>query len=89
MSGKWTIQQHLNYAFVGQSQSEVPGGFAPNHSLQGSPELAYGITKRWEIGFYTPFAVNGGRHPLGCCKNPQPLRGPRRRQAKLLLRNQL
>jgi hypothetical protein len=41
--GQWIIQQHLNYAFVGQSQSEVPGGFASNHSLQGSPELAYGI----------------------------------------------
>jgi hypothetical protein len=57
--GQWTIQQHLNYAFVGQSQPEVPGGFASNHALQGSPELAYGITKWWEIGFYTPFAVNG------------------------------
>jgi hypothetical protein len=57
--GQWTIQQHLNYAFVGQSQPEVPGGFASNHALQGSPELAYGITKWWEIGFYVPFAVNG------------------------------
>ena len=57
--GQWTIQQHLNYAFVGQSQLEVPGGFASNHALQGSPELAYGITKWWEIGFYVPFAVNG------------------------------
>jgi hypothetical protein len=57
--GQWTIQQHLNYAFVGQSQPEVPGGFASNHALQGSPELAYGITEWWEIGFYVPFAVNG------------------------------
>jgi hypothetical protein len=57
--GQWTIQQHLNYAFVGQSQPEVPGGFASNHALQGTPELAYGITKWWEIGFYAPFAING------------------------------
>ena len=57
--GQWTIQQHLNYAFVGQSQPEVPGGFASNHALQGTPELAYGITKWWEIGFYLPFAING------------------------------
>jgi hypothetical protein len=57
--GQWTIQQHLNYAFVGQSHWEVAGGFASNHALQGSPELAYGITKWWEIGFYVPFAVNG------------------------------
>lgn len=57
--GRWTIQQHLNYAFVGQSQPEVPGGFASNRALQGTPELAYGITKWWEIGFYLPFAING------------------------------
>ena len=57
--GQWTIQQHLNYAFVGQSQPEVPGGFASNRALQGTPELAYGITKWWEIGFYLPFAING------------------------------
>jgi hypothetical protein len=58
-AGQWTIQQHLNYAFVGQNQPDVPGGFASNHALQGSPELAYGITKWWEFGFYVPFAVNG------------------------------
>ena len=57
--GQWTIQQHLNYAFVGQSQPEVPGGFASNRALQGTPELAYGITKWWKIGFYLPFAING------------------------------
>ena len=37
----------------------MPGGFASNHALQGTPELAYGITKWWEIGFYLPFAING------------------------------
>ena len=30
-----------------------------NHSLQGTPEFAYGITDWWEGGFYLPFAVNG------------------------------
>lgn len=25
--GQWTYQQHLNYAAIGQSQPEVPGGF--------------------------------------------------------------
>ncbi len=29
-----------------------------NHSLQGTPEFAYGLTKWWEAGFYLPFAVN-------------------------------
>ncbi|MGA8688442.1 MAG: hypothetical protein WB662_00680 [Methyloceanibacter sp.] len=55
--GQWTIEQHLNYAWVGQTQPEFPGGLISNHSLQGTPELAYGITDWWEAGFYAPFAV--------------------------------
>jgi opacity protein-like surface antigen len=55
--GQWTLEQHLNYAATGQTQPEVPGGFTSNHSLQGTPEFAYGITDWWEGGFYIPFAV--------------------------------
>ena len=57
--GQWTYEQHLNYALVGQTQPEVPGGFFSNHSLQGTPEFAYGVTDWWEPGFYLPFAING------------------------------
>jgi hypothetical protein len=57
--GQWTYEQHLNYAFIGQTQPEFPGGFTSNHSLQGTPEFAYGLTDWWEPGFYLPFAVNG------------------------------
>jgi len=57
--GQWTYEQHLNYAALGQTRPEVPGGFASNHSLQGTPEFAYGLTNWWEAGFYLPFAVNG------------------------------
>ena len=57
--GQWTYEQHFNYAAVGQTQPEVPGGFSSNHSLQGTPEFAYGITDWWEGGFYIPFAVDG------------------------------
>jgi hypothetical protein len=57
--GQWTYQQHLNYAPVGQTQPEVPGGFASNRSLQGTPEFAYGIADWWEAGFYLPLAVTG------------------------------
>jgi hypothetical protein len=57
--GQWTYQQHLNYAPVGQTQPDVPGGFSSNRSLQGTPEFAYGITDWWEVGFYLPFAVTG------------------------------
>jgi hypothetical protein len=57
--GQWTYQQHLDYAAVGQTQPEVPGGFSSNRGLQGTPEFAYGITDWWEAGFYLPFAVTG------------------------------
>ena len=56
--GQWTLEQHLNYAAVGQTQPEFPRGFTSNRSLQGTPEFAYGITTWWEAGFYLPFAVN-------------------------------
>jgi hypothetical protein len=56
---KLTYQQHLNYAAIGQTQPEFPGGFTSNHSLQGTPEFAYGLTDWWEAGFYLPFAVSG------------------------------
>jgi hypothetical protein len=57
--GQWTIQQHLNYIFQGRREPEFPGGLIPNHSLSGTPELAYGLTNWWELGFYAPFAVDG------------------------------
>jgi hypothetical protein len=57
--GQWTYVQHLNFAAVGQTMPEFRGGFTSNHSLQGTPEFAYGITDWWEGGFYLPFAVNG------------------------------
>jgi hypothetical protein len=57
--GQWSYEQHLNFAAIGQKQPEFPGAFTSNHSLQGTPEFAYGITNWWEAGFYLPFAVNG------------------------------
>ena len=57
--GQWTLQQHLNYILQGRIEPEFPGGLIPNHSLNGTPELAYGLTEWWELGFYAPFAVDG------------------------------
>jgi hypothetical protein len=57
--GQWTLEQHLNYAAAGQKQPEVPAGIASNHSVQGTPEFAYGIADWWEGGFYIPFAATG------------------------------
>ena len=56
--GQWTYEQHLNFAAIGQTQPEFPHGFTSNHTLQGTPEFAYGITNWWEAGFYLPFAVS-------------------------------
>jgi hypothetical protein len=56
--GQWTVEQHLNYTWAGRREPDFPGGLIPNHSLNGTPELAYGVADWWEVGFYAPFAVN-------------------------------
>jgi len=55
--GQFTIQQHLNYVALGQKDPPFPGGIPSNHSLNGTPEFAYGITDWWELGLYLPFSV--------------------------------
>jgi hypothetical protein len=45
-------------AFIGRKEPDFPGGLIPNHALQGTGEWAYGITDWWEMGFYTPYAVD-------------------------------
>jgi hypothetical protein len=54
--GVFTIQQHLNYVWNGSTTPDFPGGFASNHTLNGTPEFAYGVTDWYEAGFYVPFA---------------------------------
>ena len=56
--GQWTFQLHSNYAFIGRKEPDFPGGLIPNQALQGTGEWAYGITDWWEMGFYTPYAVD-------------------------------
>jgi hypothetical protein len=55
--GQFTIQQHLNYVAGGQTNPPFPGGLASNHSLNGTPEFAYGVTDWWELGLYLPFSI--------------------------------
>lgn len=57
--GQFSIQQHLNYTFLGSRQPPFPGGFPSNHALNGTPEFAYGITEWFELGLYIPWAVDG------------------------------
>src|SRR6202163_501010 len=55
--GQFTIQQHLNYIALGIKEPPFPGGLVSNHSINGTPEFAYGITDWWEVGLYLPFAI--------------------------------
>jgi hypothetical protein len=59
--GQFTIQQHLNYVGAGIKEPPFPGGIVSNHSLNGTPEFAYGVTDWWELGLYLPFSVQDGR----------------------------
>ena len=56
--GQFTLQQHLNYVWSGSTTPDFPGGFASNRTLNGTPELAYGVTDWYELGLYVPFAVD-------------------------------
>jgi hypothetical protein len=55
--GQFTYQQHLSDVPLGLKDPPFPGGLISNHSLNGTPEFAYGMTEWWELGFYLPFAV--------------------------------
>jgi hypothetical protein len=55
--GQFTIQQHLNYVGIGLKDPPFPGGLVSNHSINGTPEFAYGVTDWWEVGLYLPFAI--------------------------------
>ncbi|CAN5879521.1 hypothetical protein BH11PSE3_BH11PSE3_16450 [soil metagenome] len=65
--GQFTLQQHLNYVWSGSRVADFPGGFSSNRTLNGTPELAYGVTDWYELGLYVPFAVdsNGTLLPGG------------------------
>jgi hypothetical protein len=56
--GQYELEQHLNYTAHGPTRADFVGGLIPNHSLNGTPELAYGVTEWWELGLYAPFAVD-------------------------------
>jgi hypothetical protein len=60
--GKWTAQHHLNYAIQGRKYPDFPGGLIPNHTLNGTPEFAYGVTDWFEAGFYVPWAIDKDGH---------------------------
>ena len=52
--GEFSITLHNNFTPIGPKQSAFMGGVVPNHSLNGVPEYALGITPWLELGAYLP-----------------------------------
>lgn len=56
--GQFTLQQHLNYVWSGNKTPDFPNGLAADRTLNGTPELAYGVTDWYELGLYVPFSFD-------------------------------
>jgi hypothetical protein len=71
--GQFTIQQHLNYIGSGLKEPPFPGGLVSNHSINGTPEFAYGVNDWWEVGLYLPFAIQDRKFLSACSSRPMPI----------------
>jgi hypothetical protein len=61
--GVFNLTLHNNYTFDGAKTPAFAGGLVPNHTLNGVPEWAYGVTDWFEAGLYLPLysvASNSG-----------------------------
>jgi len=61
--GVLNLEVHNNYTFSGLKTPRFPGGLVPDHTLNGVPEWAYGVTDWFEQGLYLPLysaASNSG-----------------------------
>ena len=64
-----SLEFHANYAAKGRRDAEYRGGMVPNGAVNGTPELAYGVTPFWELGAYLPYAVTrDGEFHIGGAK---------------------
>ncbi|HKD22213.1 MAG TPA: hypothetical protein VKB71_09370, partial [Rhizomicrobium sp.] len=52
--GILNLTLHNNYTFSGLKTPRFPGGLVPDHTLNGVPEFAYGVTDWFEQGLYLP-----------------------------------
>src|SRR5579862_8075511 len=58
--GVINLTWHNNYTPSGHLTSAAPGTIVPNHSLNGVPEWANGVTDWFEAGLYLPlYTVTG------------------------------
>ena len=52
--GAFSLQPHNNYTPIGRERPDFMVGIAPNHTLNGVPEWAWGIIDWLELGAYAP-----------------------------------
>jgi hypothetical protein len=52
--GEFTLTLHTNYVVNGIDTPAFPGAVVADHSLNGVPEFAYGVTDWFEAGLYLP-----------------------------------
>ena len=52
--GQFSVELHNNYTPIGRKVPDFEGGIVPNHTLNGVPEWAYGVTDWLELGAYVP-----------------------------------
>ena len=52
--GKFNVMVHSNFAPIGRTKPDFPGGIIPNHSDNGAVEWAYGVADWFEQGLYFP-----------------------------------
>lgn len=58
--GVFNLTLHNNYTPDGRIAAAYPGGIVPNHTLNGVPEWAYGVTDWFEAGLYLPlYSISG------------------------------
>jgi hypothetical protein len=58
--GKFGLTWHNNFTLKGRTDPSFPGGIATEHTLNGVPELAYGVNDWFEAGVYFPvYSVTG------------------------------
>jgi hypothetical protein len=63
--GEYSVELHNNFTAIGHHQPDFPGGLVPNHTLDGVPEWAVGVTPWFEAGLYFPvYSVTSAGHPL-------------------------
>lgn len=64
--GQFNLVWHNNYTLNGRREPDFLGGVVPDHSLNGVPEWAYGVTDWLELGAYVPLysVTNDGRQFL-------------------------